>query len=295
MKSLRYFVYVALVIGFIAIEMMSAAAQPVENLKFNIRLEKDTFLLREPIWVDLYFTNENKENVALDCLDLCWQMLKVNLVNSKGDTLEYCGYIADGICRSGPIIKPTETYRYYVNLSENFGIGAREYLPPALRYFKDDTYTLQMIHNGVSSNLIRFQVNSAKGVDQHAYNLLQDASRSGFKYYDKDAQQVIHIFEKLTSKYPISPYTELAFYELAGLNGLTGQPEKSQECLRKLILNYPNSHFSLNALTGLLQKMTKEEQKGFLKEVIKKHPKTRVSDCAENFLKTLEENGADKK
>jgi tetratricopeptide (TPR) repeat protein len=260
-----------------------------KKIEFSIGLEKETFVVLEPIWVDLYFTNKGNENVTLDCLDLCWQRLQVHVVNSEGDTSEYCGYITDGICRAGATVKPSETYHYYFNLSENFGQGAREHLPPYLRYFAENIYTLQMVHTGISSNLVKFEVKFPKGEEGLAYNLVKQGSRSGFRYYYKDAQQVLAIFQELISKYPKSSYADLAYYEAAGLYGVLGQPEKTYEHLRSLVLKHPNSHFGLKALPGLLGQMTQDEKMKFLKEIIEKQPKTKASHWAKESLKALEE------
>lgn len=260
-----------------------------DSLEFRIGLQKDTFFVSEPIWVDLYFTNEGRESVTLNSLDLTWQKLEVHVVNAEGDTLEYSGFIADGVCPPGPTLEASHTYYHYIRLSENFGKGAREYLPPSLRYLEEGTYTLQMIHTGVSSNLAEFNVQNPKGEERLAYNLVTDASRTGLKYYHTDTQQAIEIFQGLINKYPKSVYAELADYEIAGLYGLLGQSDRTDEYLRDLILHYPNSHFVLKALPDLLRQMTKREKVEFLKETIKKHPETRASDLAQESLQNIED------
>lgn len=277
-----------LIVLCVALALGGAHPCAANGLQLKIDLDKDTFVLREPVWVDLYFVNQGDQDLTLDCLGLCWQRLTVHLVNSEGDTQQYCGYVADGICRAGPTIRPYEPYRYHVNLSQNFGIGALEYLPPILRYFEHDTYTLQMTYTGVSSNSIRFEVRSPVGEERLAYSLLKDASRSGFKYYDQEAQQVIDIFQELVSKYPQSAYADLAHYELAGLYGLLGKPEKTHEYFRKLILNYPNSRFVLKALPELLRQQPEDQKAEFLRVLIKSQPNTRASDCARKFLEEIE-------
>lgn len=260
-----------------------------DDLRFEIRLTKNTFLLREPIWVDLYFTNEGRESVTLNSLDLTWQNLEVHVANAQGDTLEYSGFIADGVCPPGPTLEASHTYYHYINLSENFGKGAQEYLPPSLRYLEQGTYTLQMRHTGVSSNLAEFKVQAPKGDEGLAFNLVRDASRAGFKYYHADAQQVIEIFQGIIDKYPKSVYGGLAHYEIAGLYGLLGQSDRTHEFLRDLILHYPNSHSVIKALPDLLRQMTKDQQIEFLKEIIEKHPETRASDLAQGYLQNLVE------
>jgi len=283
--------HLSVTVAVICFALAVATPHPsaADDLRLEIRLTKDTFLLREPIWVDLYFTNEGRESLTLNSLDLTWQELQVHVVNAQGDTLEYSGFIADGVCPPGPSLEAYDTYYHYINLSENFGKGAGEYLPPSLRYLEEGTYTLQMRHTGVSSNLAEFKVEHPKGDEGLAYRLVRDASRTGFKYYHTDTQQAIDIFQRLVTKYPKSVYAELANYELAGLHGLLGESERTYQRLRYLILHYPNSHFVLKALPDLLGQMSKGQQIEFLTEIIERHPQTRASDSAERFLEMLED------
>ena len=100
---------------------------------------------------------------------------------------------------------------------------------------------------------------------------------------------MVEILEHLVAAYPKSVYVDLAYYELAGHYGLLGEPEKTHDYLRKLVLDYPNSHFVLKAIPGLLRQMSKDQQIEFLKEIINKNPDTRASDLAESCLENLED------
>lgn len=273
---------------FITLVVLTAPLCAEENIKFEIRLDKDTFLEREPIWVDMYLINEGNESVTLQCLELYCQMLTVYLVNSVGDTVEYSGYVTDGVPPAGPTIRPGETYTYGINLSESFGKGFREYIPPPLRYLAKDAYTLQMTHNKVLSNRIEFTVLEATGSEKHACDLIKKATRSGFKYYHDDVHLVVDIFEELLQKYPNSVYADLAQNELAGLYGLVGETGKTAYYLKTLVLTQPNSHFVVKAILGLLQQMEDPVKKMFLEEVIKKVPDSRASNLAKETLNNIE-------
>ena len=289
MKSAKNHLTVTLAVICFVVTVAIPRPSSAEGLRFEIQLTKNTFLSREPIWVDLYFINEGPESITLGSLDLTWQKLKVHVVNAQGDTLEYSGFIADGVCPPGPTLETYDTCYHYINLSENFGKGALQHLPPSLRYLEEGAYTVRIAHTGVSSNSAEFKVENPKGKEKLAYNLVRDASKSGFEYYHTDTQQAIDVYQRLISKYPKSAYAELAHYEIAGLYGLLGQPSETNEHLRSLILDYPNSHFVLKALSALLQQMRKDDNTEFLKEIIKKHPETRASDLAQQSLDNIEE------
>jgi|GEM_PF-1047356 len=288
MRNPKLTLETGLTILFLFLAAATLAADAPPSLSLELELEKDTFLAGEPIWVDLYFTNEGRESLTLNSLDLAWQELQVHVVNAQGDTLEYSGSIADGVCPPGPTLEASDIYYHYINLSENFGRGAQEYLPPSLRYLEQGTYTLQMRHTGVSSNLAEFKVHDPKEDEGLAYKLVRDASRTGFKYYHADAQQVIEIFQGIIDKYPKSVYGGLAHYEIAGLYGLLGQSDRTHEFLRDLILHYPNSHSVIKALPDLLRQMSTDRQTEFLTQITEKHPETRASDWAEKSLQKSE-------
>jgi hypothetical protein len=284
---MRYLIYITLICIMTALAALPTAVHAEDGLIFEIRLDKQIYVQREPIWVDLYFTNKGDKEISLVCLDLPWQQLIVNLVNSKGDTLKYSGYISDGICRSGPTIKPTETYHYYFNLSENFGEGAKQNIPPPLRYFENGDYTLQMIHSDVTSNLLNFRVKNPSKEDRQAFDLIKRATQNAFAYYDKDNQQSFNAFKELTEKYPNSPFADLAYFELGGLCGLAGEPDETQQYFKALIFNFPNSYFSIKAISELLRLIPSDKRIEFLEEIIRNQSKSRTSDWAENTLKAL--------
>jgi hypothetical protein len=288
MKRFQYDLKLTLIEVFIALVVFTAPLCAEDNIKFEIRLDKYTILEREPIWVDMYLINESNESVTLKCLELYWQMLTVYLVNSAGDTVKYSGYVTDGIPPRGPNIRPGETYTYSINLSENFGKGFRDYIPPPLRYLAKDAYTLQMVHNKVFSNKIEFTVTEATGSEKNACDLIKNATRSGFKYYHDDVHQVIDIFEELLKKYPNSVYADLAQNELAGLYGLVREIGKTTYYLKTLVLTQPNSHFVHKAIPRLLRQMEDPEKKMFLEEVIKKVPDSRASNLAKETLNNIE-------
>jgi tetratricopeptide (TPR) repeat protein len=294
MKDLKYLKVIILMISFFFFLPNVKTPCSTANLDFKIAVDKETYSLREPIWVDLYLTNNCKEAIRIKPLDLPWLVLQVFLVNSEGDTLKYSGmHFEHGSLPEGDLVKPSERYYHCINLLNSFGETTYSLEKALGRFFlREDTYTLQMNYMGVFSNKIGFKVEKPKSQEKVAHDLLKEAY-----YYDikLDNQKMIDILQRLIDKYPKRLYTDLAYYELCGHYGLVGEPEKTKECLRKLVLNYPNSHFVLKAFPGLLQQMTKGEKIKFLKEVIKKQPKTRASDWAQKSLEDLEEKEEPKK
>jgi tetratricopeptide (TPR) repeat protein len=287
MNNFKLCLTVILISLFFLIGVVSGESTTNEEVAFEIET-KDKYLLREPVWIDLYLTNNCEEDITIRPLDLPWLVLQVLLVNSKGDTLKYRGmHFEHGRLPGGYVVEPNETYHHFVNLLTSFGETTYALEKGLGRfYLEEDTYTLQMNYKGLVSNKIRFKVERPKSNEEEAHELLKEAY-----YYDLklENQKTIDILQRLIDKYPKSVYADLAYYELAGHYGLVGEPERTHGYLKKLILNYPDSHFSLKALPGLIREMKKDEKIGFLKEIIEKQPKTKASHWAKESLKALEE------
>lgn len=248
---------------------------------------RDEYLLREPVWVDVWLTNAGAGVTKVMPLNLRWQVLQVILLNSEGDTLKYQGpvYGYSGIPQRN--LGAGASHHYFLNLLDCFG----EYtygLEKGLGRFSlnPDAYTLQMRYKARLSNKVTFTVEEPTAQEKKAHDLLKDAY-----YYDLklDNQRVIELLEELLLTYPKSRYAALAYFELAGHYGLVGQPEKTHRLLRDLVFHWPNSHFVLKALPGLLRQMPENEKPAFLREVLKKQPETRASELAQKVLDELEE------
>lgn len=293
MNNFKFCLTVILISLFFLIGIGSAESTSNEQLAFEIET-KDKYLLREPVWIDLYLTNNCEEDIRIRPLDLPWLVLQVLLVDSKGDTLKYRGmHFEYGKLPEGSIVKPNETHYDFINLLDSFGETTYSLEKGLCRFFlEEDTYTLQMYHDGIFSNKIKFTVGKPKNEEKRAHDLLKQAY-----YHDirLENSKVIEILGQLISTYPKSVYADLAYYEIAGHYGLIGQPEKTNQYLEKLMLGFPNSHFSLKALPGLLQQMKEDEKTKFLKEIIYKEPKTRTSHWAQEFLEDLEQKEKPKK
>lgn len=247
------------------------------NNQVTFRIEaKDKYLVGEPIWVDLYVTNNGKEEATIRPLDTWWWEFKVHLVNSKGDTAKYSGYLVEGTPRPGPSIRPEETYYHCFNLSEDFGTWIDEYRPPLLKILKPGSYTLQVSQKGIVSNKIEFKVESPTGDEKKAYSLYLEAAR-----YHLNIQKA----DELLHKYPRSVYADLACYEMGVSYGMDNDVQTYLKYAKKLISDYPNSGFIQRVLWDTVKNKTQTQQKNELAEIIKNHPDTRAARFAEKLLK----------
>jgi len=253
-------------------------------IDFTISLERQTYLLSEPIWVDVSAKNMSKEEIRILPLVLsCLECLNIIVINSTGDTLYYHGIVHD-VTRppTGYVTDPGETRSNYLNLLEGFGekldgFGIRHFLKP-------DKYFIVAIYDCmIKSNEIEFEVVAPKGDEKKAYALLKEG-------YDYHIQLKIGKFneklEELVSKYPESAYADLAYYEMTYWSE---DSEDAEKYGKKLIFKYPNSRFSRFAFWKMLRGKTRNQQIQFLKDIIKKLPmETAAFEWAQGSLGALE-------
>lgn len=256
-----------------------------KNIDFTISLEKESYVLSEPIWVDVSAKNIGREAIKILPLDLsCMECLNIFLIDSKGDTLYYHGEVSD-VTRppTGYLTEPGKTRSNYFNLLESFGekldgFGIRHFLKPG-------KYSILAVYEAqAQSNKIAFEVNAPEGDEEKAHALLKDG-------YDYQIQQKIPQFEKkleeLASKYPKSKYADLAYYEMTYW---AGDPTDAEKYGKELVMKYPNSRFTRFTFWKTLRGKTRSEQIQFLKDILKIIPdSTRAYSWAQGSLKGLEE------
>lgn len=255
-----------------------------DSLEFLVGLEKDTFLVSEPIWLDISATNIGEEEIRILPLVLtCMECLQVILINSKADTLYYHG-IVDDVTKppTGYLTYPGKTRSNCVNLLEGFGekldgFGIRHFLEP-------DKYSIIATYGGIiKASGIEFEVSVPKEDEREAYDLLRD----GYDYHIQfKIAKLNEKLEELVRKYPNSVYADLAHYEMAYW---ADDPAEAEEYGTELLFTYPNSRFTRFAFWQILRSKTHNEQIQFLKDTIKKLPKhTRAFEWAQGSLEALE-------
>jgi len=286
----RYKMYTIIIVALIGLVFPFSGASfgrqnYSKNIGVTISLEKETYLLSEPIWVVVSAKNISKEEIRILPLVLsCMECLNIILIDSKGDTLYYHGVVHD-VTRppTGYLTEPGETRSNYVNLLEGFGekldgFGIRRFLKP-------DKYSIVATYDGmVKSNKIEFDVIAPEGDEKKAHALLNEG-------YDYQIQLKINEFdeklEELVSKYPESAYADLAYYEMTYWSE---DPKDAEKYGKQLISKYPNSRWTRFAFWKMLRGKTRNEQIQLLKHILKKIPAgTRAADWAKGSLKALEE------
>jgi tetratricopeptide (TPR) repeat protein len=284
MRYCRNYVKAFLIVGLLFSFGLSdlQVSQASEGLKFRIEA-REKFLLWEAVVIQLALTNQSETEIEIKSLHTPYEMLRIYLVNSEGDSLRYRGpfWSYSGEI-PGVTVKPGETYEHTLNLLDSYGAKADSLF---MRLFlKPDTYMVQMSYRGTFSNKITFQVVMPEGDGKSAYDLFKEAHDH---YIKLGHEKAITALEEFIQKYPKSVYAAEAYYEIAQHYDMIEQPEKTKEHLENLILNYPDSYFVRYAFWGLLRPKSEEQKMKYLEKIIQEKPGTGAAKWAKKSLEVL--------
>lgn len=206
--------------------------------------------------------------------------LKVILTDEQGDTLQpiYEGFYGNW---SGFILGPGEAYSEALDLTRIF-YDHKTLLPLPFgdwsgrlapgRYEVAAEYLHRFGGETIRTAAIPFRVVEPAGVEHQAFNLFLEAYRSWTlrNYHNTD-----ELLAKLVADYPKSVYVDRAYRKFG----------KDQKLLEKM----PDSGYLGTYLHWALKGMSDEGGKrSFLKDIIQKHPGTRVARFAEQRLQRLQ-------
>lgn len=263
---MKYFgkMLVGILVLLLVIPATSSSAED-EQWKLEISLEKNSFLLREPIWLDAVVTNISGDTLR------SWGLFPpcqgsgfcIDLTDSNGISVAYSGSSYDLVRLEGFLIFQEEQYYDCFDLIELFAIkylstyhfGA---LPPG-RYF------VQGVYGEAFSNKISFIVVDLTGKEKEAEQLLIDAFKPGSSDTAKPS------FLKVFESYPNSVFAEIPARRILG----------HSDFLKK----FPNSGHTRSRLTDDMIGLTDEEKIEYLENAIIKYKGTRAARHAEQLLR----------
>jgi len=129
--------------------LLSQSFNP-DLLNFQVSLEKDTFLLDEPIFVEMKETNDSKIDVKTSVLNIEFRdYLYIRLISPDGENLNTGPGTVHGLYNrpsSGNVLKQRESRYYVFRLNYYFGNKDPRDYAIHTRYLPAGTYTLQITH-----------------------------------------------------------------------------------------------------------------------------------------------------
>lgn len=282
MKENKFFIFtlflVFLSIGFASQHL--GATEP-DSLQFSIELEKDTFLISEPIWLDMYLRNLGKESISVKPLSIGGGWLELIVINSSNDTLIPYAKEVINFVGGGPTytLGSSETLYICRDLLEATGLGEREDKWMSWRsYLKPDTYKIKARYQRyLESNELTFAVANPTGTQKIARRMWKEGHAEQLKIQGK-SDGSISKWKELIEKYPKSVYAPSALREL-----LYGDSQNSTNHAQNLLSTHPNSGYSGYAIGILLQNESEEEREKIYQQISKKYAGTRAEKLAKNI------------
>lgn len=261
------------------------------GVKLEISLEKTEYLVGEVVWLNIKATNISDHNIEVPPLELWYtQWFKVIIVGPDGDTLRHLGLIANtrGYV-NGTLLSPGESYYNYEEIGGadyQFGKRNNPYRGTGIPLpLAEDTYSIQAVYLGNSSNRLEFRTINPIGDEKEAYELL----KLGYKYMPiRTVDRSIENFKALIERFPNSVYAPTACYHLSKIFRVMKQDSASAENYAKLLVSrYPNSGYVSNAMCDLPEYMKEQELIEWLREAESKFPNTRAALKAKEIMQSL--------
>ncbi|MEK7775478.1 MAG: hypothetical protein AAB305_06300 [Candidatus Zixiibacteriota bacterium] len=267
---LYIFILVTVVLLF-PLQSVSVGDSFSKQWKVKIDLEKDQFVSREPIWLDVVLTNISGDTLRSwglfpPCHGL-WFTIEVS--DSVGNPIPYSGPEWELVPKEGFLMTPDETFYDSFELNELFAVKYLETL--GFGSLSPGYYFVSASYADSNSDRIGFRVVELSGEEREAERLLLDYNislRSKSLNSSPNAS-----LQRLFEVYPKSVFAEIAaLYVL-----------KYEEFLQR----FPNSGNSQTRLKALTQELSPELKREYLDSVMVKYKGTRAARHAEQMLKLL--------
>jgi hypothetical protein len=248
-----------MLVVFLLVSVSHGTTGDNRKLQLEIGLSKETYLLNEPIWLDVTLTNVSADTLRIVPLDPpCQGGVGIELRDSL----------------KGFILNPGELCYDCFDLLQLYCSSKIKGLIDAyfLRFLPTGKYKVRALYRSAYSQVIEFEIIEPIGDEKEAYQLLHKA----FPFLlDKKTDLMNQTLQELINRFPNSVYVEKAHRELF---------QRSE-----LVEKFPNSGYNRVNLKVLTHKLAPREKREFLEKVIRYHPESRSANFAQQMLKWLEE------
>lgn len=277
MKLAFTFFVLALGLGF-------SACRASDEMKIKIWVDKSSYLIREPI-----FVNYSIENVTDSLLLLGFYEIREDFV-IKDQTGRFFGPSTRGMYGGGDSLPPHETHAGWIDITSSYGVRkAGEYScclqMPSGGFFP---------YTGTKSNIIEVIVKEPKGGEKKALDIYLEAQELHW-CKDKDPKKWEQAFDKylqLAERYPKSVYAPMSLYTALFKAHVIKDKNVVISVCKKLIEGYREFYYTDDTFYNLVGKYKVLEDKAgateYMKELLKEHPDTKISERAEYWLEKIE-------
>ncbi len=257
-----------------------ADGQSSFDLKLVISLEKEHFLLGEPVWVHTRLINTGCDTVLFGHNRLCIECDIIRFdVTRDGTTLKYAGPVALWMAiptplRAGQEIRSTE------DLLVNYGTRVKGTRMPGMM-ISPGTYTVTARVGEIASNTREFAIEEPAGAEKEIY----DAMIDGLKLMaSRQRNQAFELLTRVLSGATTSVYRD-KIYMLRALSRLYDKEEHVAACRQMIEDNYDTPYAEYGVL-GSTAEMSLEEVEAFLEEINSKAPDSRTAGVLRDVVKS---------
>jgi outer membrane protein assembly factor BamD (BamD/ComL family) len=268
---------------------LTSVSHAADRLQIRIWADKNEYLTREPIFIHYEVKNITDSTIALN-----FRGLKDYFVIEDQDGRRFGSRLATYYAVVNPnSLKPDASYYEREEISDRYGLMEQgEYscyikLPPGPYSPSPET----------KSNLIKVEVKAPKGDEKKTLDLFLEAERLKWSP-DKDPEKRALGFSKyleLVDKFPTSVYAPKALRSAWGVYIYSEDLKERRKIIpvcKRLIKSYPDSYYFTLAFTEIIDtyKILKDKEGAIktMKELIEKHPNTKISERAEYWLEKIE-------
>jgi hypothetical protein len=263
----------------------SAVAMWPPNLELKILCDKSTYLLDEPIWIDILLINHGEDSVDVQLLtpESGLEIFRFIVVDERMDTIPYSGMIIEFVQAGGPTFRlaPGDTAYYVFNL-----IKAYKWSPRSTRHneilVQGRIEVTAQFWTGYRSNTLYIEIVEPQGTEAEAHQLLM--STVGRR---PDSTKVGPL-QEIVNRFPNSVYIETAMYEMnseycADVIGL----ENVHRYGLMLFKKFPGSGYSLYSVPYYLHEGKNPDRAAKLDSLMTADKPFRLRMIARNYQRKL--------
>jgi hypothetical protein len=254
--------------------------QSYRDLKLRIDLEKECYLLDEPIWVDATLTNVGQDTVWLPLPpQILLRTIKLNVVRIGADSLANKGAYEIRMRERHPVAPGqglTDSFDildYYCSKAEKFTRPGSD-LPVGIYSVRGESF------GAITSRDVLFEIIEPTGRNLAIHQAMRRADRLSHEYH---RQQAVASLESVLPMLEGSPYKEKVLYKLGGLWNKF-EREREVEAYRDLIELNPDTRYASHIVKQIMYEMSRSEAESFVQGLESAPPNSRGALAAREAM-----------
>jgi hypothetical protein len=267
----------------------------------EIELDKKSYVLHEPIWLDVTITNNTSDTLRTHGLSAPNHYgFTIDIYDEEGGRVKYTGSVGSSVggpgqllCRAGEqSYNSYELTRDFASRDESSGYGVFiDYFP----FIPKGAYTVQVIFEDVASNVLTFEIVKPTGDEDVALHFIEDAFKVLVGHQPSDLDQMdlsSQKYAQVVEQFPNSVFAETCYwlsrsYSREVWNGLRQGTFDKMILTREMLDKYPNSGQSGSWLVAISYRIDDGSEVDLLSTVIQDKPDTRAAKYAKLMLSRM--------